>query len=177
VASLSRIPLILVVFFFIDERALSVDEQKKLLDALTECQTMHWPTFVPLLLLTGMRAGEALSLTWGQVDLMGHSITVGRAKTANGTGRMIPIKDDLSGILASHWAKFAETFGVPQTDHFIFAYGSPVPSDPTRHVIDIKHGWETLRKRAEVSCRLHDLRHTFATRLAENGVPSQPCLR
>ena len=27
-----------------------------------------------------------------------------------------------------------------------------------------------------VSCRLHDLRHTFATRLAENGVPESTML-
>jgi len=40
----------------------------------------------------------------------------------------------------------------------------------------LKHGWETLRDRASVSCRLHDLRHTFATRLAENGVPESTML-
>ena len=31
-----------------------------------------------------------------------------------------------------------------------------------------KAAWE-LRKETKVSCRLHDLRHTFATHLAENG--------
>jgi integrase len=49
-----------------------------------------------------MRAGEALSLTWGQVDLMDGKLRVGRAKTANGTGREIPINDDLAAILAAH---------------------------------------------------------------------------
>jgi integrase len=43
--------------------------------------------------------------------------------------------------------------------------------DRLHTVSDLKHGWETLRERTGVSCRLHDLRHTFATRLAENGVP------
>jgi len=41
---------------------------------------------------------------------------------------------------------------------------------------DVKHGWNTLRKAAGVPCRLHDLRHTFATRLAENGVPESTML-
>lgn len=41
---------------------------------------------------------------------------------------------------------------------------------------DLKHGWETLRERTGVSCRLHDLRHTFATRLAENGVSESTML-
>jgi integrase len=35
---------------------------------------------------------------------------------------------------------------------------------------DITWGWDELRKSTGVRCRLHDLRHTFATRLAENGV-------
>src|SRR5579864_992517 len=53
-------------------RALSHAEQKALLDGLKDCQTTsHLPTVIPLLMLTGMRVGEALSLTWGQVDLMG----------------------------------------------------------------------------------------------------------
>jgi integrase len=43
-------------------------------------------------------------------------------------------------------------------------------------VSDLKHGWETLRDRTGVSCRLHDLKHTFATRLAENGVPESTML-
>jgi integrase len=31
-----------------------------------------------------------------------------------------------------------------------------------------KVGWESARKAAKVSCRFHDLRHTFISRLAES---------
>jgi hypothetical protein len=157
-------------------RALSASEQKRLLDALKDCHAPHLKTLVPLLLLTGMRAGEAMSLTWGQIDLMERTLRVGRAKSANGTGRMIPINDDLSSTLAAHYKRFSEDFAEPRRGHYVFAWGSPVPSDPTRPVSYIKHGWETLRDLAKVSCRLHDLRHTFATRLAENGVPESTML-
>jgi integrase len=68
-------------------RALSTSEQQALLDGLNKRRTPHLETLAPVLLLTGMRAGEALSLTWGRVDLMDRSLTVGRAKTANGTAR------------------------------------------------------------------------------------------
>ncbi len=101
---------------------------------------------------------------------MGKTLTVGRAKTSNGTGRVIPINDDLASVLGAHRTEFVKSFGEPDVAHYLFAWGSPLPTDPTRPVSDLKHGWETLRESTGVSCRLHDLRHTFATRLAENGV-------
>jgi integrase len=95
-------------------RALSSDEQHRLLDGLKDRRTPHLPTLVPLLLLTGMRAGEALSLTWwGQADLIDKTLTAGHAKTSNGPGRMIPINDELGGVLATHRAWFVKPFGEP----------------------------------------------------------------
>ena len=156
-------------------KALSPDEQSRLLDGLEKCLSPTLRTLIPILLLTGMRSGEALSLQWCQVDLLSRTITVGRAKTSSGTGRVLPVNDDLAHVLATHRLWFVENFGEPLEKHFLFPWGSP-PMDPSRHASELKRSWQGLRMCAGLTCRLHDLRHTFATGLAESGATESTML-
>jgi integrase len=79
-------------------------------------------------------------------------------------------------------ARFAD----PRPDHFVFPserYGydgegghlysavSVWGLDPTKPMGSMKSAWTTCRRAAGVWCRLHDLRHTFISALAEAGVP------
>lgn len=57
-----------------------------------------------------------------------------------------------------------------------FPFGKPQPSDPTRPITNISSAWNALRKAAGVQCRLRDLRHTAATKMAEAGVPESTML-
>jgi len=157
-------------------RAISAEEQGGLLDAAATLRSRVVRTAIPLLMLTGLRSGEALSLRWRQVNLFERTITVGRAKTSSGTGRIIPINEDLASILTAHRAWFVEHFGEPEPEHCVFPFGSPQPTKPDKPVTDISSGWDLVRSLAGVSCRLHDLRHTFCTRLAEAGVPESTML-
>ena len=158
-------------------RALLADEQSSLLRALETSQSQTLRTLIPLLLLTGMRVGEATDLSWSRINLIESEITVGRAKTSSGTGRIIPIVDDLARIFAEHRAWYCSVIGEPGRDDYVFPFKvSERRYDPTRHLTSLKRSWTELRKRAQVSCRMHDFRHTFATMLAEKGVPESVML-
>lgn len=111
-----------------------------------------------------------------EVDLFDRTITVGRAKNSSGTGRVIPFNDDLAGVLANHRACFVEHLGEPEPGQAVVPFGSPQPTDPNRPVTDISSGWDFGSEAGRVACRLHDLRRTSCTRLAEAGVPESTML-
>ena len=161
-------------------KALSPEEESRLLEAVVNQtspnRSQSLGTFLRVALLTGMRAGEIASLNWGQIDFTRRVLTVGRAKTASGTGRQIPMNSQLFTVLAAHADWFTAKFGDTRAGYHLFPFGKPTPNDPTRHITDMTGAWEALRKRAGVDCRLHDLRHTAATKMAEAGVPESTML-
>jgi integrase len=153
-------------------RALSAEEEVKLITMAPEVRRSPLiGLFVRVALLTGMRAGEITGLRWGQVDFAKRVISVGRAKTSSGTGRQIPMNGELHELLTAHAKWFTQYFGEAHETFCLFPWGSPLPSDPKRPTTTIKKAWGNLRKKANVDCRIHDLRHTVATKLAEAGTP------
>jgi len=101
---------------------------------------------------------------------------VGRAKTSAGTGRQIPMNNDLFLLLTLHAEWFTGKFGETRPEYYLFPFGKPAPSDPTRPTTTLKTVWGSIRDEAKVSCRLHDLRHTAATKMAEAGTPESTML-
>lgn len=168
-------------------RALSAEEEAALLSAAAADNSPNRnPALYPYLciaLATGMRAGEIASLRWLNVDLDSSVLTVGRAKTKAGTGRQIPINADLRAIIEEHSAWYQRKLGRIKPEWHVFPGragrprgGDPRPLDPTRAVTDITSAWDTLRERTGVQCRLHDLRHTAATKMAEADTPESTML-
>ena len=117
----------------------------------------------------GLRDTEIKTLTWGQINLTARFLTVGRAKTEAGEGRTIPFNDELYEAFVQHRAEYEKKFGQIQPDWYVFPFGRPRPSDPTRHVTTLKTAWNTARRNAKVTGRWHDNRHTLITELAESG--------
>jgi integrase len=168
-------------------QALSPEDEGRLLtEAAGDQSPNRNPALYPFLciaLSTGMRSGEIKSLRWSNIALDSSMLTVGRAKTKKGTGRQIPINADMVAVLEEHARWYVRKIGAIQSEWYVFPgrEGSPVkgqqrPLDPTKPVGDITSSWDALREACGVSCRLHDLRHTAATKMAEAGVPESTML-
>ncbi len=154
-------------------RALESGEEQAILDAAARNQSRLIYPFLFTLAWTGMRSDEARTLRWSQVDL-GESgeIRVGGSKTEAGKGRRIPISGNLRAVLLQHRARYESQLGPVQPDWYVFPLSNRLAfKDSMRPVTSLKTAWESVRTKAKVDCRLHDLRHSFCTKLAEAGVP------
>jgi len=156
-------------------RALTAEEETQLLNAASKSRCRSLYPVVMLAINTGMRASEIRGLTWAQVDFLASSLTVDKSKTPAGTGRVIPLNPRAVAVL-SHWRGLFpgaepehyvfphEKYGLAGNDRQLCAY-EIMPTEPMHRW---KVAWESARKTAKVSCRFHDLRHTFISRLAES---------
>lgn len=159
-------------------KALTADEERQLRTACAGSRSRALLPAVTLALNTGMRRGEILALTWGQVDFLNERVTIGRSKTEAGHGRTIPLNATALKALQS----WASNFPSRKPGHFVFAAeryglagddGKPhvYSVDPAKSIGTLKVAWESAKKKSGVACRFHDLRHSACTRLVEAGVP------
>jgi len=137
-------------------RYLSDKEETRLLEVLPTRESEHIKLLVPLLLNTGARPTEALTLSWSDVDLKQRRITLHAAFTKTGQTRHIPINDKLAEVLSMQKSKVG----------FLFP-----SADPTKPVVTVQKAWRNLKKAAKLTnFRLYDCRHTFASKLVMRGV-------
>ena len=71
--------------------------------------------------------------------------------------------------LVAHAIWYTRRFGECRPEWFVFAFGTPLPKDPTRPITSFKTAWSKVRQKAGVKGRWHDNRHTLVTELAESG--------
>jgi integrase len=134
-------------------RCLSPEEEGRLLKALPK----RLRPLVILALHTGMRRGELRALRWADVDLVVGSIHVRRDKA--GEGRWVSLNS-----IARNALKVARRQQNPPSE---YVFSSP----RGRFMHNLERDWRPALRAAKISdFRFHDLRHTFASRLALAGV-------
>ena len=135
-------------------RYLSDNERERLFKA---CRNSKWDKLYLLVLMaitTGARRGELLSLRWNSLDIDKQTAYVQTSK--NGEPKVLPLTESVIKELG----RFSLNDG-----SLIFA--SEI--NPDKPYVFFKQ-WKRVRHEAElIDFRFHDLRHTTASYLAQNG--------
>ena len=134
-------------------KVLTREEEERLLHYLPD----YIKTIVDFSLLTGLRIGTVTNLTWDMLDYAKRRINIPVNIVKNKKPRSIPIQEQAWDIILRQEPK-----GIYP---HIFKYnGKPVKNAN-------KTAWKTALKKAGIKgFRFHDLRHTWTTRMLENGV-------
>ncbi len=142
------------------ERFLTEDEYRRLGLALRELEAggplqARAAAALRLIMLTGCRAGEVLTLRWSDVDRKAGELRLRDAKTG---ARMVPLPPPALEVLA----------GIKRVRRSPWVFPA---RKPDRHLSTLTKYWHRVREQAEVEdVRIHDLRHSFASRALAVGL-------
>ena len=123
--------------------------------------------------MTGMRQGELLALRWRDIDWPARACASAAASSAASSARPSPsapraASRSPTGSPASSTACTRET-PYRHDDELVFAH--PHTGKPIDRSRLLKRFKAALHGEASRPVRFHDLRHTFGTRMAAQGVP------
>ena len=134
----------------IKERILTDSEARQLVENAS-------PQLKPVILInlnTGMRKNEILSLRWENVDFHKGFILIEDSKS--GRSRKVPINRVVFEALKN----------MEQKSEFVF-----FNAETEKHIKDVKTGFKAACRRAGIKdLRFHDLRHTAASWMVEDGI-------
>ncbi len=137
------------------ERIISFEEEEKLLAQFIG-QRAHLRPLVILALDSGMRRGELFTLEWQDVDFKTRTIKLRTINTKTNEARDIAMTDRVHDELKQVYDN-----SLQRATDSVFGIKS-----------NIKNGWASACKAAEIEgLRLHDLRHSFVSRLVAANVP------
>lgn len=120
---------------------------------------------------TGLRSAELRMLQWSRVDLIESCLTVGKSKTAGGEGRVVPLSATALAVLKDWRVQFPDA----KPAHYVFpserigldgqdgrAKGETIAydTDPAKPIGSWKTAFNSAKKTAGITMRLHDTRHT-----------------
>jgi integrase len=137
-----------------EPRFLTVDEEAKVLYALGQ---IYGP-WARLAMLTGLRQMEQFELKWGDVDLERGLLTLPTTKA--GDVQYVYLNEEAKTILQ----------GLTMGNKSVWVFPSENPDTPIDPSNFYERVWMPAVKQAGIEwVTWHDLRHTFASRLAMEG--------
>jgi integrase len=147
------------------KRYLSIDEITRLRAALAAHKDSQSVQALTLLLYTGARRGEVLSMKWSDLDLKSAQWKRRAVDLKGGKDHWLPLAPPVVRLLEAIKATHAGARGSAGLPTFVF----PAPSK-SKHLTDVKRVWRQVIKAADLpGVRIHDLRHSFASVLASSG--------
>lgn len=152
------------------ERLLSIEELNALGTALRTSQEenqepLHAIEALRLLLVTGCRRNEILTLKWAHVDLDRGLLLLPDSKT----GAKEVVLPPVAVAILSRQERVKDD-GVEC--EYVFPSEVKRPKKPRGHFSGLARIWERIRTAAGVpDVRLHDLRHAYASTAVMAGVP------
>jgi integrase len=142
-------------------RVLSRDEESRLLVASDEPTRRHLKAIVLTALYTGMRKGELLTLTWGDIDFINNEIIIRAFNTKTASKRTVGIVS----VVRDELARLRDQSGA-------------MPGDLVFGFDDVKRSFGTACRIAGIeNFNFHDLRHTFISRAVSLGLPTAEIMR
>ncbi|WP_291078209.1 tyrosine-type recombinase/integrase [Hyphomonas sp.] len=140
------------------ERYLSTEEQARLEAVLQSMENIakyeKGCAMIRVLMLTGCRKNEIETLKWSDIDFERGFVKFSKSKTG---AKVIPFARAALDIIEAQ----------PRLNSTPYVFPSTKINDYYKGIPKI---WLEVRKRAKIEdCRLHDLRHNFASIAASNG--------
>lgn len=141
------------------DRRLMPGEVAAFFDALDADSSTDMKDYVLLSLFTGARQANVLAMRWEQIDFLGKLWRI--PETKNGLPLMVPLEEQELEILNRRKSKSSSPWVFPTRS-------------ATGHMVEPKTGWRRILNRAGIAdLRMHDLRRTLGSWMAETGASLQ----
>ena len=140
---------------------LKPEEYRRLVAVLRDHPNQQSARAIALLMLTGSRRGEVLGLRWNEIDFDRGIWRKPKGRVKQKKTSTVPLNSQALTILRA--------IREEQEDDSELAF----PGDEGKARVEIKKFWKRVKDAAKLpdDFRLHDLRHSYASLLAESGTP------
>ena len=161
-------------------RALTVDEQKKLLDVLKN-EDIRYSDIMLLSMFTGMRIDECCALMVRDINFTDNTISVSKTVARGKNGKNVFNETKTSAgtrklRFNEEVADFLKTVIGDKKDGMLFlssTYNLVTTNQVNYHYSAVLKAYDIVESMIEGRGDLHSLRHTYATRCIESGMPAK----